>query len=172
MLTITEHEIVKMWRPCSYSPIHSLTGLNHLLLTRGATICVPGMHPHLQVNRVLLLAMSLCIGDPNGLAGGPPLHPAPCPMVTTNVITHHLLTPVPFPWLQVPPPCNILTGQSPCQFVGGGLWRPCSYRFIHTLTGPVGQPFASLLGGQGSASWGSTNTIEPGSPVSNVSLQK
>ncbi len=87
-------------------------------------ICVPGMHPHLQVNWVLLLAMSLCIGDPTwwitGLTGGPPLHPAPCHMVTTDVITHHLLIPVPFRSLQVPPPRNILTGQSPCQFAGGG----------------------------------------------------
>jgi hypothetical protein len=28
---------------------------------------------------------------------------------------------------------------------GGALWRPCTFTPIHSLTGPVGQPFASLL---------------------------
>ncbi len=32
---------------------------------RGAAVYVPGMHPHLQWNWVLLLAMSRYIGDPN-----------------------------------------------------------------------------------------------------------
>jgi hypothetical protein len=30
------------------------------------------------------------------------------------------------------------------------LWRPCNFPPIHSLTGPVGQPFASCLGGSGS----------------------
>jgi hypothetical protein len=28
------------------------------------------------------------------------------------------------------------------------LWRPCNFTTIHSLTGPVGQPFASCLRGQ------------------------
>jgi hypothetical protein len=34
------------------------------------------------------------------------------------------------------------------------LWMPCNFTAIHSLTGPVGQPFASCLGGQRFASWG------------------
>jgi hypothetical protein len=40
------------------------------------------------------------------------------------------------------------------------LWRPCSFTPIHSLTGPVGQPFASCLGGQRFASMGCTHTIQ------------
>ncbi len=32
------------------------------------------------------------------------------------------------------------------------MWRPCNFTPPHTLTGPVGQPFASCLGGQWFAS--------------------
>jgi hypothetical protein len=74
-----------------------------------------------------------------------------------------------------PTPPNIVLVKSPSQVAGGGggvLWRPCSFTPIHSLTGPVGQPFASPL--WGSISWpgdAPTLTIEPGSPVSDVSLQ-
>ncbi len=50
-------------------------------------------------------------------------------------------------------------------------WRPCSYSPIHNLTVPMGQPFTSGLGGYGSCPRDAlTLTMEPGSPVSNVSL--
>ncbi len=46
---------------------------------------------------------------------------------------------------------------------------PCSFTPIHSLTGPVGQPFASRLEGSGSHPGDEpTLTMEPGSPVSNV----
>jgi hypothetical protein len=48
-----------------------------------------------------------------------------------------------------------------------GLWRPYNITPLHSLTGPVGQPFASRLGGQQFASPG-WNWV---SPVSAVSLQ-
>jgi hypothetical protein len=51
------------------------------------------------------------------------------------------------------------------------LWRTCSFTPIHSLTGPVGQPFASCLGGSSSGPGDApTLTMEPGSPVSDVSL--
>jgi hypothetical protein len=40
-------------------------------------------------------------------------------------------------WLN--PPVKLLGG-------GGVLWRLCSFTPVHSLTGPVGQPFASHLG--------------------------
>ncbi len=54
--------------------------------------------------------------------------------------------------------------------LGPAAW-PCSFTPKHSLTGPVGQPFASHLGRQRCMFWGCTYlTMEPGSPVSNVSL--
>jgi hypothetical protein len=32
---------------------------------------------------------------------------------------------------------------------GGALWSSCILTLLHSLTGPVGQPFASRLGGAG-----------------------
>jgi hypothetical protein len=50
-----------------------------------------------------------------------------------------------------------------------GLWRHCSYSPLHSLTGPVGQLFASHPVGSGSCPWHAPKlTMEPGSPVSNV----
>jgi hypothetical protein len=58
-----------------------------------------------------------------------------------------------------PPPSNTVTGQNPGQVVGGGdLWRPCILIPLHSLTGPVGQLFASHLESQRFASWGCTNS--------------
>jgi hypothetical protein len=55
------------------------------------------------------------------------------------------------------------------QITKARLWR--NVIPIHSLTGPVGQPFASCLGGQGFASWGCTNSQwNQVSPVSVVSL--
>ncbi len=38
------------------------------------------------------------------------------------------------------------------------LWRPCNFTLLYSLTSPVGQPFASCLGGQRFASRGCTNS--------------
>ncbi len=54
----------------------------------------------------------------------------------------------------------------------GALWRPSNFTPTHSLTGPLGQPFASCLGGQWFASWGcTTSQWNWVSPVSVVSLQ-
>jgi hypothetical protein len=58
------------WRPCSFTPIHSLTGpVSQSFASHvgggGAKVPVLGMHPGLQWNRVLLLAMPRYIGDLN-----------------------------------------------------------------------------------------------------------
>jgi hypothetical protein len=50
-----------LWRPCSFTPIHSLTGpMGQLFAPHqgGAAVRIPGTHPHLQWNRGLLLVMS------------------------------------------------------------------------------------------------------------------
>jgi hypothetical protein len=41
---------------------------------------------------------------------------------------------------------------------------------LHSLNGPVGQPFASRLGAQRFTLWGCTHTLELGSLVGDVSL--
>jgi hypothetical protein len=125
-----------MWRPCGYSPVHSLTGPNHLLLTRGATICVPRMHPHLQVNWVLQLAMFLCIGDPNVMDHWPRWRPAasPGPMSRgDNWCDHTSLTyPGSIPLAAGPSSLQHTDWSEPLSICwGGALWRPCSYRFIY-----------------------------------------
>jgi hypothetical protein len=57
----------------------------------------------------------------------------------------------------------------------GALWRPCNFIPLYSLTGSVGQLFASHLGGQqftSFTSWGCTNSQWNWvSPVSVVSLQ-
>jgi hypothetical protein len=58
--------------------------------------------------------------------------------------------------------------------IGGGGGEPCGALAFLTplksLTGPVGQPFASCLGGSGSRPRDAPTVLELGSPVSNVSL--
>ncbi len=83
------------------------------------------------------------------------------------------LPPVPFYSLQV-----LLLFATQCQLEprsscwGGALWRPCTFTPIHSLTGPMGQPFASRLGGQWFAYRGCTNSQwNRVSPVRAVLLQ-
>ncbi len=47
---------------------------------------------------------------------------------------------------------------APVKLLGGALWRPCYFTSLHSLTGPVGQPFASHLGVQRFESRGCTNS--------------
>jgi hypothetical protein len=49
------------------------------------------------------------------------------------------------------------------------LWSSCILTPLHSLTGPVGQPFSSRPGGQRSGD--APTLLELGSPVSNVPLQ-
>jgi hypothetical protein len=69
-------------------------------------------------------------------------------MWKADVITHHRPSPVPFCSLQ---DFLLLTTQWPVRamvkLLGGTLWMPCFFTPTHSLTGPVGQPFASSLGG-------------------------
>jgi hypothetical protein len=69
------------------------------------------------------------------------------------------------PLLAGPPPRITVTSWSPGQVAGGALWRPCFFTPIHSLTGPVGQPLTSRLGGQWFASriCTFTSTSETGS---------
>jgi hypothetical protein len=48
------------------------------------------------------------------------------------------------------------TQQQTVQKLKNILWRPYNFTPTHSLTGPVGQLFASCLGGQRFASWGCT----------------
>jgi hypothetical protein len=61
----------------------------------------------------------------------------------------------------------------PGQVAGGNPVDAWSFTPIHSLTGPVGQPFASRIGDSGSRPGDAPAlTIEPDSPVSDVSLQR
>jgi hypothetical protein len=167
-------EIVKVLQPHSYTQSHWSSGSTICFLPRGAVVHVPGMHPHLQWNWVLLLAMSPYIGDLDviwSLASSPfsrcftrlcandvksrrlccpslgaSVGLAP-PMWKDDVITHHLPSPVPFLSLQV---LLLLAThwpvRAPGQVAGGG-GEPCGGPTTSlqstSLTGPVGQPFAS-----------------------------
>jgi hypothetical protein len=53
-----ENHCTLLWRPCSFTPIHSLTGpvgQPFASCLEGPTVCVPGMHPHLRWNLFLRL---------------------------------------------------------------------------------------------------------------------
>jgi hypothetical protein len=121
--------------------------------------------------------MSRYIGDPDVtdhlLCHRPDASPGPAPhMGTTDKITHHLLTPVPFRLVQVPPPPrNILTIRALVKLLGGGGGCKGPASALH-CTGPIGQPFTSRPGGSGlHLRDESTLTMDLGSPVSNVLLQ-
>ncbi len=76
-----------------------------------------------------------------------------------NQSQHHMPSPFPFCYLQVILPLAIQWPvRAPVKLLGGAVWRPCSFTPIHCLTGPVGQLFASHLGGQRFASQGCTHT--------------
>jgi hypothetical protein len=113
----------------------------------GTLVQSPGGYLH--ETGILLLALSRYIGDPDvidqcGLVWGV-LRPEPsvgcCP---DNVI-------IPLDLTQLFCPVFTLTAGSPSGFTtdifgcwGGALWRACNLTALtHSLTGPVGQPFAS-----------------------------
>ncbi len=155
-----------LWRPCNFSPIDSLTGplgqpfASHLGLRFASWRCTNS-----QWNGFLLLALSRYIGDPNMIDFWP------CPMLRANneklhqashqrcekpaVITYA------FPRFHSTPCRSSSSSQhsdrlEPHQVVGG---EPCGGpAILLSLTGPVGQLFASRLGGQWFASWGCTNS--------------
>ncbi len=120
---------------------HWSTGLTVCFMPGGQ--CFPGLHPHLQWNRVLLLAMSCYIGDPN--------------------VIHNLSHAFPcfFLLLAGPSPCNTVTSKSPSQVAGGSpveaLQLYCHTQF-HLSSGLI---FCFLPGGGGQqfASWGCTDTF-------------
>ncbi len=53
--------------------------------------------------------------------------------------------------------CFTNNASSPPKKKNCSMWRPCNFTPLHSLTGPVGQPFASRLGSQCFASQGCTN---------------
>ncbi len=106
-------------------------------------------------NRILLLALSRFIGDPDmidhcGLVSG-----GLCPKPSLghsadNVIIPHDLTQLFCPGftLAAGPPSGFTSYI--VSYWGGILWRACNLTaFSHSLTGPVGQPFAFRHEGPG-----------------------
>ncbi len=114
----------------------------------------------------LLLALSLYNGDPYVIDHWPrprlPTKGSFTRLLCEKPAVITLALPGSIPLLAgPPPPRNTVTGWSPGQVSwggGGDLWRPCIFTQIHSLTGPVGQPFASRLGGQRFASRGCTHS--------------
>jgi hypothetical protein len=169
---------MNLWRPCSFNPIHSLTGQvgQPFASRQGDPRFTSWGCTNSQWNWVLLLAMSRYIGDPyvirslaslpfSGcfvklhdnnvisqrlccLSVGASLGFAPT-VWRANLIAHHMPTPVPFHSLQfiLLLPTQWLV-RVPVKLLRGALWRPCYFNLIHSLTGPVGPPFSSCLGGQ------------------------
>jgi hypothetical protein len=144
---------------------------------RGTVVHVPGMHPHLQWNWILLLTMSRYRSDPNmipdhWLDRSSPLAISQWPDTPAALA---MPFPVPFCTLHV---LLLLATQWPVTYPGqvaGGDGEPCGGPVVHSTTQShcrVGWLSASRLGGQQFTSRGCTTlTIEPSSPVSNVSLQ-
>ncbi len=88
-----------------------------------------------------------------------------------DVITHHMPSRFPFCSLQV---LLLLTTQwpvrAPVKLLGGAQCRPWSFTPTQSLTGLVGQPFASHIRGSGSHPGGAPTLLELRCPVSNVLL--
>ncbi len=130
---------------------HHWVGQLFAFRLRGAALCVLGMHPHLQLNLVLLLAMSRYIGDPDGIRSLPhsPFSGHFIRFCAADVKSQRLLPlfswcftrlwaddverqsdhashafPGSTPFLEVPPPPhNTVTGYSPGQVARGGGGR-------------------------------------------------
>jgi hypothetical protein len=165
------HQDLLFWRPCNFTPTHSLTGPvgqpfasrhgGHQCASQGCTQTHNG-------NGFLLLAMARYIGDPDVIYHWP--HPR---LRADNgklhlalrrrcekpaVITHYL------PRFHSTP-CRSssslqhsdrLEPRSSCW--RGALWRPSNFTPTHSLPGPVGQLFASRHREQHFASRGCTDT--------------
>ncbi len=60
-------KMLRLWRPVAslQYTVLLVQWVNCSLPAWGATVWVPGMHPQLQLNLILLLAMSRYIGDPD-----------------------------------------------------------------------------------------------------------
>jgi hypothetical protein len=179
-------EVMEELQLYSNTQSHWSSGSTVCFPPRVTVVCIPRMHPHLQWNRVLLLAMSCFSGDPNVILVTGFIAPlgwcftrlhandvksrelcrpsvdasqgfAPT-IWKANMITHHMPSPVQFCSLQV---LLLLSTQwlvRPVMLLGGALWRPCSFTPILSLPGPEGQLFASRPGGQRFVSRGCTHT--------------
>jgi hypothetical protein len=91
-------------------------------------------------------------------------------MWKADLITHHMPSKVPFRSLQVLLFAIQWQVRAPVKLLEEALSRPCNFTPLHSLTGPVGQLFASRLGlHPGEAP---TLPMKLGSPVSDVSLQQ
>ncbi len=149
--------LTSLWRACNLAAfIHSLTG------PVGQTLCFPSWGTwvqspggYLYETGILLLALSHYIGDPDvidlcGLVWGGLRPEASQGPRANNVIIPLDLTQLFCPGftLAAGPPSGFTTDIVGCW--GGALWRACNLpAFIHSLTGPVGQRFASRHEGPG-----------------------
>jgi hypothetical protein len=159
----------------SFSPC--LTGpVDYPFASRHKGPGLKSLRGYLCETRILLLALSRYIGDPNvidhcGLVwGGPRPEPSLGPPVN-NVI-------IPLDLTQLSCPGITLAAVFPSGFTtdgvgwwGGGLWRACNFTsFSQCLTGPVDYPFASVTRDLVSNPLG-VLMWNRDSPVSFVSLQ-
>jgi hypothetical protein len=137
----------------------------------GAAVRIPGMHPHLQWNWALLLAMSRYIADPNVILDHRlqlVLFARDLATILANICLSHVL-PSSIPLLAGPfPPCN--TVKSSGQIAGGS---PVEALHLHSNTQShwsSGSTVCFPPRGQRSRSRdASTLTMEPGSPVGDIS---
>jgi hypothetical protein len=173
--------VAKSARTCG-EPAISLHSY-HVSLVQWTTRLLPIMRDRGSIlrgyfceNRILLLALSRYIGDPNvidhcGLVWG-----GLRPELSLGLRADNVIIPLDLPQLFCPgftlaagPPSAFTTDIVGC--CEGALWRACNLiAFIHSLTGPVGQPFTSVTRDLGSIPRGVLKWIWD-SPVSVVSLQ-
>ncbi len=180
-ITITSeagHASVIVCRPCNFIPIHSLTGpVGWPFASRlGGQWFTSRGCKNSQWTRYLLLALSRYIGDLDVIQlQALPLFSGCFARLSANNVKSQLDRTSQTNPGSIPLPLLLTTQcpvKAPVKMLGGALWRPCNFTPIHSLTGPVGQPFASCLGGQRFLSHGCTNSQwNQVSPVSIVSLQ-
>ncbi len=133
---------------CIHTQFHWSSGPPVCILSWGTWVQSPG--GYICETGILLLALSRYIGDPNvidnsGLVWGG-LRPEPSlGRCADNVIIPLDLTQLFCPGFKLTagPPSGFTTDIVGCW--GGTLWRACNLTaFIHSSTGPVVHPFASL----------------------------
>ncbi len=131
---------------------HWFSGSTVFFPSRGLAVCIPVMHKLTMepVSPVSNVSLHWWPRDDWSLASSSvPSMGSFTRLCANNVkkpaaITHNAF-PGSIPLLAGPPPPRNL---APVKLLGVALWRPCNFTLTHSLTGPVGQPFSSHLGGQ------------------------
>ncbi len=138
---------------CIHTQSHWSSGSTHGFRSWGTWAQSPG--GYISEKRILLLALFCYICDPDvinhcGLVRGG-LHPEPSVGRCADKLIIPLDLTQPFCpgfTLAAGPPSSFTTNIVSCW--GGALWRACNHTAcVHSLTGAVGQPFASRYEGPG-----------------------